>query len=157
MAIPVHIDDFHFDTAEVLSKLYAAFPVPYILLVEDLSGPIRWDMTGLPDRRSQACFETLIWLAEHGLMRYRSVEPRSIGVEGAVLSQQGFVLLSGQLVWHTGETASRIQALREARLARAYADLRTIIEDLLTANCHWAAPPLRRALSKATPLSVSEE
>ena len=152
-----HIDDFYYVTTEVFCKLYGGFPVRHLLLVEDLTGPIRWDMAGLPDRKSRACFETLIWLAEHGLLNYRSVEPRDIGVEGAVLSQHGFVLLSGPLTWHTGETTSRVHALREARAARAYSDLGTIIEDLLAANCHWGAPRRPGPLVKGASMAVTEE
>ncbi|KGE04632.1 hypothetical protein [Pseudohaliea rubra] len=153
---PAHIDDFHYVTAEVFCKLYAAFPVRHLLLVEDLTGPIRWDMTGLPDRKSRASFETLIWLSEHGLLNYRTVEPRDIGVEGAVLSQHGFVLLSGRLTWHTGESSSRINALREARAGRAYGDLGTIVEDLLAANCHWSAPRQPAPLVKGAAMAVTE-
>jgi len=150
-----HIDDFYYVTAEALCKLHAAFPVRYLLLVEDLTGPIRWDMTGLPDRKSRACFETLVWLAEHGLLTYRSVEPRDVGIEGAVLSQQGFVLLSGRLTWQHGEATSRITALQRARAERAYSDLATIIDDLLGANCHWAAPRQPAPLVKATSIDVN--
>ncbi|MEQ8264202.1 hypothetical protein [Pseudohaliea sp.] len=152
-----HIDDFYYVTAEALCKLHAAFPVRYLLLVEDLTGPIRWDMTGLPDRKSRACFETLIWLAEHGLLNYRSVEPRDVGIEGAVLSQQGFVLLSGRLTWHHGESTSRIAGLQRARAERAYSDLATIIEDLLAANCHWAAPRQPAPLVKAASIDVNSD
>jgi len=153
---PAHIDDFYYVTAEVFCQLYGAFPVRQLLLVEDLTGPIRWDMTGLPDRKSRACFETLLWLAEHGLLSYRTLEPRDIGIEGAVLSQHGLVLLSGPLTWHTGETTSRVNALREARTARAYSDLGTIIDDLLAANCHWGAPRRPTPLLKSTAMAVTE-
>jgi hypothetical protein len=142
--------------AEALCRLYAAFPVRSLLLVEDLSGPIHWDITGLPDRRSQGCFETLIWLGEHDLLRYRSVEPRDIGIEGAVLSQRGFVLLSAQLLWDTGESNSRIAALREARRERSYGDMGTVIQDLLAANCRWSAPREQRPLVRAARMQVEE-
>ena len=88
----LHIDDFYDVSAETFALLYAAFPVRHMLLVEDISGPIQWDMTGLPDRKSRATFETIVWLADHGLLTFRSVEPRDVGVEGAVLTQHAFVL-----------------------------------------------------------------
>ncbi|MDP5070296.1 MAG: hypothetical protein NWQ45_05295, partial [Congregibacter sp.] len=72
-------------------------------------------MTGLPDRKSRACFETLIWLAEHDLLQFRTVEPRDIGIEGAVLTQKAFVLLTGHITWESGDSMSRIEALLEAR------------------------------------------
>jgi len=152
---PANVDDFYYVTAEVLCTLYAAFPVRTILLVEDITGPIRWDMTGLPDRKSKACFEALVWLAEHGLLSFRSVEPRDIGIEGAVLSQHAFVLLTGPLTWEGGLTQSRIDALLEARTKRAYDDLAAVIQSLLLANCQWAAPAEPPPLRKTEPLAVS--
>ena len=154
---PRHIDDFYYITSEVFCELYSAFPVRHILLVEDLSGPIKWDMTGLPDRKSRACFETLIWLAEHDLLNYRSVEPRDIGVEGAVLTQKAFVLLTGVLTWEQGLSMSRIEALRDARARRAYADLGTIIKDVFRANCQWSAPSPTEPLAKSPAVPITDE
>jgi hypothetical protein len=154
---PLHIDDFYYVTAEVFSALYSAFPVRHMLLVEDLTGPIKWDMTGLPDRKSRACFETLIWLAEHELLDFRTVEPRDIGIEGAVLTQKAFVLLTGVLTWEEGLSMSRIDALREARERRAYDDLGTIIRDVLRANCLWGAPSPARPLAKSPAVPITDE
>lgn len=154
---PAHIDNFYYVTGEILCELYAAFPVRHILLVEDISGPIRWDMTGLPDRRSRACFETLIWLSQQDLLSYRSVEPRDIGIEGAVLTQKAFVLLAGALSWEGGGSASRIEALHDARRRRAWADLGTIVQDLLRANCQWGAPVQPVALPRSLPIAVRDE
>lgn len=153
---PAHIDDFYFVTSEVFCALYAAFPVPHLLLVEDLIGPIKWDITGMPDRRSQACFETFVWLADHNLLTYRTVEPRNIGIEGAVLTQQAFVLLTGVMTWDHGESVSRIDALKQARIQRAYDDLGTVVQDVFRANCHWVAPPKREPLAKTPPIAVSD-
>lgn len=154
---PLHIDDFYYVTAEVLTTLYAAFPVRHLLLVEDISGPIKWDLTGLPDRKSRACFETLIWLHEHDLLKFRTVEPRDIGIEGAVLTQRAFVLLTGAITWEEGHTLSRIDAIGEARVNRAYDDLGTVIQDLLRANCLWGAPAEAPTLSKAAPITITSE
>lgn len=157
---PLHIDDFYYVTAEVFCELYAAFPIRHLLLVEDITGPIKWDMTGLPDRKSRACFETLIWLSEHHLLSFRTIEPRDIGIEGAVLTQHAFVLLTGKLNWEEGHTISRIEALREARIKCAYDDLGTIIKDLFRANCHWDTPfveqPLRRSRALSDTVSDGE-
>lgn len=153
----LHIDEFYYTAAEVLCTLYASFPVRQLLLVEDISGPIEWDMTGLPDRKSKACFETFVWLAEHDLLRFRSVEPRDIGLEGVVLTQKGFVLLTGLMRWDSGEVISRIEALMEARRTRAYQDLGAIVLDILRGNTQWAAPAPDDALPKAEPLTASDD
>jgi hypothetical protein len=154
---PRHIDDFFYITSEVMCELYRAFPVRHILLVEDLSGPINWDITGLPDRKSRACFETLIWLAEHDLLAYRSVEPRDIGIEGAVLTQKAFVLLTGALTWEEGVSMSRIEALWDARSRRAYGDLGTIVKDMFRANCQWSAPLPAQHLPKSPAMPITDE
>lgn len=153
----IHIDDFYYTTSEVLCTLYAAFPTRQMLLVEDITGPIKWDMTGLPDRRSKACFETLVWLAEYDLLTFRSVEPRDIGVEGAVLTQKAFVLLTGMITWEKEGTVSRMEALLEARRQRAYADLGLIVQDLLRANCQWSAPFPAPVLQRTAPLPTTED
>ncbi|MFN2328087.1 MAG: hypothetical protein ABR612_04170 [Chromatocurvus sp.] len=149
-----NIDDFHYVTSEVLCQLYTVFPVRHLLLVEDLIGPIQWDMTGLPDRKSQACFETLIWLSAHDLLTFRSIEPRNIGIEGAVLTQKAFVLLTGSVTWESGSPGTRVDALREARQNRAYSDLGTIINDLLRANCQWGAPTEPVVLNRSAAYAV---
>ncbi|WOJ96231.1 hypothetical protein R0137_13385 [Congregibacter brevis] len=152
-----HIDDFHYCCAEVFCALYAAFPLPYLLLVEDTTGPIQWDMTGLPDRRSQACFETFLWLAEHDLLRFRTLEPRNTGIEGAALTQKAFVLLTGQITWTSGEVMSRIQALLEARRNRAYGDIELLINDIFRTNLQWSAPVTAKPLPKSEPFSSESE
>ncbi len=152
-----NIDDFYFVTSEVLCQLYSVFPVRHLLLVEDLIGPIQWDMTGLPDRKSQACFETLIWHSAHELLTFRSIEPGNVGIEGAVLTQKAFVLLTGTVVWEEGGVVSRVDALREARHKRAYSDLATIINDVLRANCQWSAPSPGSPLMKSASFSVVDE
>lgn len=151
---PANIDDFYFVTSEVFCELYTAFPVRHLLLVEDLIGPIKWDIAGLPDRKSRACFETLIWLSEHDLLNFRTVEPRDIGIEGAVLTQKAFVLLTGMVTWEEGGHVSRFDALREARIKRAYNDMGTIIRDVFRANCQWGAPSHASPLNKSASLAV---
>lgn len=153
----IHIDEFYYTTSEVLCVLYAAFPARYMLLVEDITGPIKWDMTGVADKKSRACFEALIWLAEYDLLRFRSVEPQDIGVEGAVLTQKAFVLLTGMMTWEDGSSLSRIDALLEARSARAYDDLGIIMQDIFRANCQWGAPVASKPLPRSASLSAIEE
>lgn len=153
----LHIDEFYFTAAEILRGLYAAFPTRRMLLVEDISGPIKWDMTGLPDRKSSACFEAIVWLGEHGLLTYRSVEPRDIGVEGAVLTQRAFVLLTSPITWADGDTATRIEALREAAKSMAYENLGKVVNDVLRANCFWGAPAPVMPFEKAPAMQLEEE
>jgi hypothetical protein len=107
--------------------------------------------------QSRACFETLIWLAEQDFLRYRTVEPQDIGIEGAVLTQKAFVLLTGVLTWEEGVSMSRIEALREARIQRAYDDLGTIIKDILRANCQWGAPSPAKPLAKSPAMAITDE
>lgn len=154
---PAHIDDFYYVTSEVLCALYAAFPVRHIVLVEDITGPINWDLTGLPDRKSRACFETLVWLSDHDLLDFRTIEPRDVGIEGAVLTQKAFVLLTGVVTWEHGHSMSRIDALRDARARRAYDDLGTVIRDVFRANCQWSAPVPVEPLPRAPGLDVADD
>lgn len=154
---PAHIDDFYYVTAEILCELFAAFPVRHLLLVEDLTGPIKWDMTGVADRKSRACFETMIWLAQHELLGYRALEPRDTGIEGAVLTQRGFVLLTESLTWESGLTEARIEALQASRTRRAYEDLGTVIKDILGANCRWQSPVESASLPRAADAAIVDE
>lgn len=154
---PAHIDHFYYVAAEALHALYGVFPVRHLLLVEDITGPIRYDLTGMPDRKSTACFEAMVWLSEHELINYRTVEPRDIGVEGAVLTQRAFVLLNGAIQWEDGEVMSRIEGIREARRLRAYDDLAAVLQDLLAANCQWGAPVIAKPLRRGARLTVVDE
>ena len=153
---PANIDDFYYAMSEALCQLYAAFPVRHLLLVEDITGPINWDMTGMADRKSRACFEGLIWMSEHDLLNFRSIEPREIGIEGAVLTQRAFVLLTGSVTWSHGETSTRIEAMQWARAARAYDDLAAVMQDLLRSNCQWGAPAADQPLVKSAQIALSE-
>lgn len=154
---PAHIEDFYDTTAEVLCLLYAAFPIRHLVLVEDIRGPIQWDLTGLPDRKSQACFEAILWLAECELLDFRTIEPRNTGVEGAVLTQKGLVLLSGAVTWEEGDTLSRIEAMKQARRDGAYADLGPILQDLFRANLAWSATHESPPLKKSPGMTVAED
>ncbi|MEM8491376.1 MAG: hypothetical protein AAF756_11210 [Pseudomonadota bacterium] len=152
-----NIEDFYYNAAEILGLLYAMFPVRSILMVEDISGPIKWDNTGLPDRRSQACFESMVWLCDHGLLEFRSIEDRNTGIEGAVLTQKAFVLLTSPIVWEGQEPESRIDALTAAKQELAYVNINTLVADLLRANCYWVSPSSPPVLSKHQTLNVLDE
>ena len=152
-----HIDNFYYATSEMLVRLYATFPVRSLLLVEDITGPIKWDMTGMPDRKSNATFESMMWLAEQNWFSFRTVEPRDLGVEGAVLSQRGFVLLNGLMRWQGGEPMSRIQGLKQARHHRSYSDMGPIVQDLMRANSQLELRGDVTELAPSATMQVVEE
>ncbi|HEY7885928.1 MAG TPA: hypothetical protein VIC08_13375 [Cellvibrionaceae bacterium] len=92
----IHIADFHKDLAKILCQLYAGFPRKLTLYVEDISGADTPDEFGLHSTRHQACFATLLWLADEGYVRY-SDTIRQEAVDQATLTHKGFTLLSMQL------------------------------------------------------------
>jgi hypothetical protein len=89
----IHIDDFYKDVAKILNLLYSFFPRPAQIYVEDISGPDDPDEFGLHSQRHQACFSTMIWLAESGYMRYIETI-RQEALDQAVLTQKAFTLLT---------------------------------------------------------------
>ena len=89
----IHIDDFYHDVAKILLRLYANFPVKMTLYVEDISGPDEPDEFGLHHPRFQACFSTMVWLAEQGYLSFENTV-RQDALDQVVLSQKGFLLLS---------------------------------------------------------------
>lgn len=89
----LHIDDFYRDAAKALVALYSQFPRRTILYVEDISGPDSPDEFGLHSTRHQACFETLLWLAHSGFLRYEQLV-RQEAIDQAVLTHRGFLTLS---------------------------------------------------------------
>ena len=91
----IHIDDFYRDVAKILTLLYGVFPRKTALFVEDVSGPDEPDEFGLHHPRFQACFSTMIWLAEHGYLLYRDTI-RDEALDQAVLSQKAFLVLTTQ-------------------------------------------------------------
>lgn len=92
----IHIDDFYRDAAKTLAALYAHFPRRTTLYVEDIGGPDTPDEFGLHSLRHQACFETFLWLAQSGYLRYEQLV-RQEAVDQAVLTHRGFLTLSAPL------------------------------------------------------------
>lgn len=92
----LHIDDFYKDCAGGLLQLYQAFPRKHTLYVEDLIGHEEPDEFGLPSKRHQGCFSTLLWLAEEGYLRYESTI-RSEALDQAVLTEKGFLRLASPI------------------------------------------------------------
>jgi hypothetical protein len=89
----IHIEEFYKDAAIALVQLYNAFPRRVNLFVEDIAGPDEPDDFGLHSKRHMACFGTLLWLAEEGLLRYVDTI-RQEALDQAVLTQQAFVRMS---------------------------------------------------------------
>ena len=91
----LHIDDFYRDVAIIFLRLYAIFPRKTTLYVEDISGPDEPDEFGLHHPRFEACFSTMVWLAEHGYLNFED-NVRREALDEVVLSQKAFLLLASR-------------------------------------------------------------
>jgi hypothetical protein len=91
----LHIDDFYRDSALILLTLYNNFPRKLILYVDDVFGPDSPDDFGLHSDRYQSCFSTMVWLAEHGYIRFDTTV-RQEALDQAVLTERGFLMLSSR-------------------------------------------------------------
>ena len=91
----LHIDDFYRDVARIFIRLYAVFPRKCTLYVEDISGPDEPDEFGLHHPRFEACFSTMVWLAEHGYLNFEDTI-RQEALDQVVLSQKAFLMLSSR-------------------------------------------------------------
>ncbi|MYL26881.1 MULTISPECIES: hypothetical protein [Halomonadaceae] len=110
----LHIEDFYRDTAAILIHLYNRFPRKGAVFVEDIAGDDEPDEFGLHSNRHMACFGTMLWLADEGLLRYESVIGQD-AVDQAVLTAECFNRLSTQ--HPEGEAAGGSGLIREAALA----------------------------------------
>lgn len=88
----LHMTDFYRDTARILVQLYNHFPNTIILYADDISGPNTPDEFGLPSARFQSCFNTMLWLAETGLIRYATTI-RQEALDQTTLSRKALVIL----------------------------------------------------------------
>lgn len=89
----IHIDDFYKDSGLILSQLFAFFPRPCAVYVEDIAGPDTPDDFGLHSQRHMAAFSAMLWLASAGYLTYQDTV-RQEAIDQAVLSHKGFTLLS---------------------------------------------------------------
>ncbi len=89
----IHIDDFYKDAAKTLLHLYVAFPKPAQIYVEDVAGADEPDEFGLHSDRHNACFSTMLWLAQSGYIHYVDTI-RHEALDQAVLTQKAFLLLT---------------------------------------------------------------
>jgi hypothetical protein len=138
----IHIDDFYKDAARILLVLYQYFPRPYTVYVEDISGPDEPDEYGLHSDRHQACFSTMVWLADAGLLRYVDVINRE-AIDQAVLTHKALTLLTTRSEIRfqpqeesmpasvADEHASHVHQLRFAVKSGASFTIRRIMQHLL--------------------------
>lgn len=85
--------DFYKDAALATLQLHMTFPRKVELYVEDLIGPDHVDEFGLHSKRHDACFGTLLWMAEEGYLRYQTTI-RQEAIDQAVLTGKSLVLLN---------------------------------------------------------------
>ena len=138
----LHIDDFYKDAAQILLVLYRFFPRPYTLYVEDISGPDQVDEYGLHTDRHLACFGTMIWLRDAGLLRFMDVI-NSDAIDQAVLTHKALTLLTTRSVIRfqgtdeevppsvAEEHASNVHQLKLAVQSGASFSIRRIMQYLL--------------------------
>ena len=89
----LNVDDFFKDSGRVLTRLYAAFPRPLTVYVEDIAGREETDEFGMHSDRHLACLGALVWLGEEGYLRYQETV-RQEAIDQAVLTARAFTLLS---------------------------------------------------------------
>jgi hypothetical protein len=135
----IHIDDFYRDVAKILVRLYAVFPRKTALYVEDISGPDQPDEFGLHHPRFEACFSTMVWLAEHGYLNFQDTI-RQEALDQVALSQKAFLILASRssLAPDTADTSlpPSIQEASQMNIAH----LRAAIKD-------GSSSALKRAVS----------
>jgi glutamate/tyrosine decarboxylase-like PLP-dependent enzyme len=143
----IHIDDFFKDAATTLNLLFANFPRPSAIYVEDISGPIVTDEFGVPGVRTAACFATLLWLGEEGYLRYADTI-RQEAIDQAVLTARCFTILGAASGEAPAEAAqdlpesvraernSRINLLRAALKSGSSVRVRHAMTIIMTAMDH---------------------
>ncbi|MDG2411175.1 MAG: hypothetical protein P8M21_04975 [Halioglobus sp.] len=126
----IHIDDFYRDSAKILVRLYATFPTPITLYVEDISGPDEPDEFGLHHPRFESCFSTMVWLAQHDYLHFDELL-RKEALDHAVLTRKAFLILAGSSVaneLHDTVPAETPQSIAD-RLNTQIAQLRNALNE----------------------------
>lgn len=98
----IHIDDFYKDVANIFLILYKSFPRKTILYVEDVCGPDEPDEFGLHSERFLSGFSAMVWMGEHGFLRY-DAPIKQEALDQVVLTEKGFLLLSSRSELNLGE------------------------------------------------------
>ena len=143
----IHIDDFYKDAGRILSVLYQFFPRPYTVYVADISGPDEPDEYGLHSNRHNACFSTMIWLADAGWLKFVDTINKD-AIDQAVLTNKALSLLTTRsaIRFHIEENdappsvadtrASHIHHLRLALRSEESFSIRRIMMHLLNTTTH---------------------
>lgn len=89
----LHIEDFCKDTAKIWVMLYQSFPNTITLYIEDIIGPDTPDEFGLHSPRHNACFNTVLWLAQAGYIFYQDTLQQE-AFEQITLTHKAFTFLA---------------------------------------------------------------
>ncbi|MCH8532983.1 MAG: hypothetical protein LAT65_19210 [Saccharospirillum sp.] len=92
--LDIHITEFYNDMARILVTLYRQFPRQVSVYIEDISGPDTPDDYGLHSERHMACFSTVLWMEQEGLIRYGDIE-RQVAFNHCTLTLPTFRKLAG--------------------------------------------------------------
>ncbi len=98
----IHIDDFYKDVAYIFLRLYSNFPRKTILYVEDICGPDQPDEFGLHSERFLSGFSTMVWLGEHGYLKF-DAPIKQEALDQTVLTEKGLLLLSSRTEFNFGD------------------------------------------------------
>ncbi len=89
----LNVEDFLKDAARTLVALYSVFPRRHAIFVDDIYKVEEPDEFGMHSDRYQACFGTLLWLAEENYLRFEETI-RNEAIDQAILTGRCFTLLS---------------------------------------------------------------
>ncbi|GLS26325.1 hypothetical protein [Marinibactrum halimedae] len=145
----IHIVDFHKDMAAILTQLFRTFPRKTILYVEDISGPDMPDEFGLHGDRHQACFGTMLWLAQSGYLWYESTISQE-ALDQVTLTHMGFTLLNARATYAIEDDLSEelppsvqavqqtnVEHLRSALKSGSSTELSRVIQSLMIQARHF--------------------
>lgn len=132
----IHIHDFYRDACKILLQLYQSFPKKSPILVEDIAGPDEPDEFGLASERHQACFGTMVWLANSGYLNYAETI-RQEALDQAVLSHKGFTLLTAPPTDEQELPGNNVRCLRQALKSGSSSHLEECMHALLTQSYHF--------------------
>jgi hypothetical protein len=119
------MDDFNRATALAMAKLYEAFPTPIRLTVRELE-------EGVTDDKAKLYFESIMFLAQNGFIRYhRSKRYEYFGL--AVLTAQGLALLN-EVPDSLKQQKSRGQIITEAAREGSKGAVNAAVEGMISAS-----------------------
>ncbi|WP_317932067.1 hypothetical protein [Halioxenophilus sp. WMMB6] len=134
----IHIADFHRDCASILALLYRSFPRKIQLFVDDIAGPAEPDEFGLPSPRHNACFSTMLWLADAQYLSYHS-PIRQEALDQVTLTHMSFILLSSpaQIPQLDNGGHTHIDNIRQALKSGASSQLQSAILHLFEQSMRY--------------------